>query len=109
MNALETRIHKLIKLFEHKKLPEEFDRRFCQALTEVFNAEKASIVEYDPVSQTLCFRYSMDIPERDMKELKLRLGEGICGIVALTGKTITVSDVSISPQHSPSLVRPGAY
>lgn len=103
MSALETRIQTLIKLFEHKKLPEEFDRRFCQALTEVFNAEKASIIEYNPANQTLCFRYSMDISERDMGELKLRLGEGICGIVALTGKTITVSDVSVSPQHSPSV------
>jgi transcriptional regulator with GAF, ATPase, and Fis domain len=101
MNALETRIQTLIELFEHKKLPEEFDHRFCQALTEVFNAEKASIIQYNPASKTLCFRYSLDMSERDMSELKFRLGEGICGIVALTGKTITVSDVSISPQHSP--------
>ena len=103
MNALETRIHALLELFEHKELSEEFDHRFCQALTEVFNAELASILEYNPASQTLCFRYSMDISERDMAELKFRLGEGVCGIVALTGKTIAVSDVSRSPQHSPEV------
>ena len=28
MNAVGTRVHTLIKLFEHKKLPEELDRRF---------------------------------------------------------------------------------
>ncbi len=101
MNTLETRIHALLELFEHKELSEEFDRRFCQALTEVFNAEQASIIEYNPASQTLYFRYSMDMSERDIADLKFRLGEGICGIVALTGKTIAVSDVSRSPQHSP--------
>jgi transcriptional regulator with GAF, ATPase, and Fis domain len=103
MNTLETRIDILLELFEQKELSEEFDHRFCRALTEVFNAELASIMEYNPASQTLCFRYSMDLSEKDMAELKFRLGEGVCGIVALTGKTIAVSDVSRSPQHSPEV------
>ena len=100
MNTLETRIDALLELFEQKELSEEFDQKFCQALAEVFNAEQASIIEYNPTSQTLCFRYSLDMSERDMAELEFRLGEGICGIVAITGKTIAVSDASQSPQHS---------
>jgi transcriptional regulator with GAF, ATPase, and Fis domain len=100
MNTLEERINALLQLFEHKELSEEFDQKFCQALTEVFNAEQASIIEYNPTSQTLCFRYSLDMSKRDMAELEFRLGEGICGIVAITGKTIAVSDASRSSQHS---------
>jgi transcriptional regulator with GAF, ATPase, and Fis domain len=103
MNTIETHIDTLLDLFQQKELTEEFDHRFCQALTEVFNAELASIMEYNPASQALCFRYSLDLSEKDMAELKFRPGEGICGIVALTGKTIAVPDASRSPQHSPEV------
>jgi hypothetical protein len=44
MNALETRINALLELFEQKELSEEFDQKFCQTLTEIFNAEQASIL-----------------------------------------------------------------
>jgi signal transduction protein with GAF and PtsI domain len=100
MNALETRINALLELFEQKELSEEFDQKFCQTLKEIFNAEQASIIEYNPASQRLFFRYSLDMSEKDRAEFKFRLGEGICGIVALTGKTVAVSDVSRSPDHS---------
>jgi hypothetical protein len=47
MNTIEINIDTLLDLFEQKELTEEFDHRFCQALTEVFNAELASIMEYN--------------------------------------------------------------
>ena len=103
MSSLETRIDALLELFEQKELSEGFDQKFCQTLAEIFNAEKASIIEYSPTSQRLCFRYSLDISKNDMAEFKFRLGEGICGIVALTGKTIACNDVYRSPQHSSSV------
>jgi transcriptional regulator with GAF, ATPase, and Fis domain len=100
MNTIETHIDALLELFEQKEISEQFDQKFCQTLTEIFNTEKASIFEYDPTIQRLCFRYSLDMSKNDMAEFKFRLGEGICGNVALTGKTIACNDTSQSPQHS---------
>jgi hypothetical protein len=48
MNTIETHIDALLELFEQKEISEQFDQKFCQTLTEIFNTEKASIFEYDP-------------------------------------------------------------
>jgi hypothetical protein len=48
MNSSETLIGALLELFEQKEISEQFDQKFCQTLTEIFNTEKASIFEYDP-------------------------------------------------------------
>jgi len=43
MNTIETHIDALLELFEQKEISEQFDQKFCQTLTEIFNTEKASI------------------------------------------------------------------
>lgn len=44
---METRINVLLELFEQKELSKEFDQKFCHTLTEIFNVEQASIIEYN--------------------------------------------------------------
>ncbi len=79
---------------------EDFDRQFCEAVAEALGAELASVLEPDASGGTLHFRYAMGMEPAEAGRFEFRLGEGICGAAALTGRTISVADAHGSAQHA---------
>lgn len=88
-------------LFESgSKGQQDFDRLFCEAVAEALGAELASVLEPDASGGTLHFRYAMGMEPAEASRFEFRLGEGICGAAALTGRTIAVADAQHSAQHA---------
>lgn len=70
------------------------------------------VVEYDigiiylvnPGDHSISQLSSRGVPDEDKDKLQLKIGQGICGRVAETGKSIIVSDVSANTDYIP--IRP---
>ena len=67
----------------------EYDAAFCQHLARSASADAASIWRVDR-SDRLHLVYSTDIPQDRVKDITLRLGEGISGAAALSRQPVLV-------------------
>jgi signal transduction protein with GAF and PtsI domain len=66
---------------------------------EVMNSKICSLMLVDDKAQTLSVKATQSISEAYNKKPPLKLGEGIAGKVALTGKPIVVKDVRKDPAY----------
>ncbi len=65
---------------------------------EIMTANIGGILLLDKERQMLCYRVHRGLSNRYVREMCLRLGEGIAGRVAQTGEAILVEDISTDPR-----------
>ena len=80
-----------------------------QIAARVIGAETASLLLLDPSTQELVF--TVAVPDRlaELLPLRVRLGEGIAGLVALTGQPMEVADVRNDPRHAVRIAEQVGY
>jgi signal transduction protein with GAF and PtsI domain len=70
---------------------------------QVINAEAASLFLVDAEHEELTFEVALGQKADAAKQLRLPLGKGIAGLVAVTGQPMAVSDVQDDPRHAPDI------
>jgi len=73
--------------------------------TEVMKAEVSSVLLLDEDKKELIFRIALGEKGEKVKKIKLKVGEGIAGWVAKTGKPIIVNDVKNEPRFNQAVDR----
>ena len=73
--------------------------------TEVMKAEVSSVLLLDEDKKELIFRIALGEKGKKVKKIKLKVGEGIAGWVAKTGKPIIVNDVKNEPRFNQAVDR----
>lgn len=68
--------------------------------TELVRAEASSILLVEEDSREVVFRTTLGSKADKVKSLKLELGEGIAGWVALTGEPVLAHDAGKDPRHA---------
>ena len=78
--------------------PQEALQLIVREAVQLTHASSGSVILVNPTKGVLEIQASLGLPE-SAAELKLRLGEGITGWVALTGKPARVGDVTKDPRY----------
>ena len=74
-------------------------------LLNIMNGTIGGILLLEEQSQTLCYRVHQGLGKEYVEGVRLRLGEGIIGRVAKSGKAILLEDISTDPRVAyPTLV-----
>jgi HD-GYP domain-containing protein (c-di-GMP phosphodiesterase class II) len=80
--------------------PKEVRRRAMEAATHLMNCEVGSLLLLDEEKGGLFFEVALGEKGDAVKEIRLKVGEGIAGWVAQTGKPLLVPDVNNDSRHS---------
>lgn len=80
--------------------PREVQRRAMEAATELMKAETGSLLLVDEKSNELYFEVALGEKGAKVKEIRLRMGEGIAGWVAEHGEPLIIDDVEKDPRFS---------
>jgi len=72
---------------------------------ELLGAEASSIFELDEERGELCFRLARGEASEKCREIRMKMGEGVTGWVALHGKPLRVPDTSLDERFSPKADR----
>ncbi|MFQ5988333.1 MAG: GAF and HD-GYP domain-containing protein [Candidatus Methylomirabilales bacterium] len=73
-------------------------RRTVEAATRLMECEVGSLLLLNAERNELVFEVALGERGREVKEVRLKVGEGIAGWVAKTGKTAMVNDVGRDPR-----------
>jgi sigma-B regulation protein RsbU (phosphoserine phosphatase) len=66
---------------------------------ELMHASSGSVILVDPATETLVIRSARGLSAEARRTLRLKLGEGITGWVAKTGRPLRVPDVTKDPRY----------
>lgn len=77
--------------------------------TKVIAANAGSLFLIDQEAQELVFEVAIGGEAEEVKELRLPLGHGIAGLVALTGQPMAVSDAADNPLQASDIARTVGY
>jgi HD-GYP domain-containing protein (c-di-GMP phosphodiesterase class II) len=77
--------------------------KFLNILMQAVEADSASILLIDKLSDTLSFTVALGRKGPELKNMKLKLGEGIAGWVAQCGMPLLTPDVKNDPRFSPKV------
>lgn len=80
--------------------PKEVQKRAMEAATELMNAEVGSLLLVDEKSNELYFEVALGEKSEQVKEIRLKIGEGIAGWVAQHGEPLIVEDVQKDPRFA---------
>lgn len=83
----------------------EIRKRAIDAATVIMDAEAGSLLLLDEQAGELYFEVALGDKGEEVREFRLKLGEGIAGYVAKTGEPVIVNDV----QHDPRFWRKGDH
>jgi putative methionine-R-sulfoxide reductase with GAF domain len=75
----------------------------------VIGARRGSLFLVDEAHQDLVFEVALGEPIERFKSLRLPLGRGIAGLVALTGQAMAISDVASDPRHASEIAQLTGY
>jgi|YNPNPStandDraft_1061719.scaffolds.fasta_scaffold04822_3 putative methionine-R-sulfoxide reductase with GAF domain len=78
----------------------EVRRRAMEAVKELVGCEASSLLLVDEKSGELYFEVALGKKGEKVKEIRLKIGEGIAGWVASTGEPALVHDVTRDPRHA---------
>ena len=78
----------------------EIRRRAIEAATVLMEAEAGSLLLLDEQAEELYFEVALGEKGEEVREIRLKLGEGIAGHVAKTGVPVIVNDVQKDPRFS---------
>jgi len=88
------------KLITSSLDPVEIIEGIMAEIKTFFNPQNWSLMRLDPTTDSLFFSAVHGIDPDELKEVRMRLGEGIAGMVAKTGELIFVPDTSIDKRFS---------
>jgi HD-GYP domain-containing protein (c-di-GMP phosphodiesterase class II) len=71
-----------------------------EAAAKLMDAEMGCLLMIDPARKELFFEVALGERGEQVKEIRLKMGEGIAGWVAQTGKPLIVDDVQKDPRFS---------
>lgn len=80
--------------------PREVQKRAMEAATELMRAEVGSLLLVDEKRNELYFEVALGEKGAKVKEIRLKIGEGIAGWVAKQGEPLIIDDVSKDPRWS---------
>jgi HD-GYP domain-containing protein (c-di-GMP phosphodiesterase class II) len=83
--------------------------RAMQAATKLMDTEAGSLLLIDPVRKELFFEVALGERGEQVKEVRLKIGEGIAGWVAQTGKPLIVEDVQKDPRFTSKVDRKTSF
>lgn len=89
----------LLDIWEKLNASLELDYILTNAMTyleEVIGAERSSVWELDENRQELAFRVVRGEDSEQVREIKLKIGEGVVGHTAATGEPVMIEDVEQS-------------
>jgi len=89
--------------------PKEVRRRAMQAATRLMNCEAGSLLLIDEEKNELFFEVALGDKGEAVKEVRLKMGEGIAGWVAEHGVPLVVPDVTKDSRHSTSVDEKSGY
>ncbi|MEI6205901.1 MAG: HD domain-containing phosphohydrolase [Desulfuromonadales bacterium] len=75
--------------------------RAIQAASKLLDADAGSLLLVDPITGELFFEVATGEKGEKLKEIRLKIGEGIAGWVAMSGESVITNDV----QHDPRFFR----
>ncbi len=75
-------------------------RRAIEAITGLMDAEAGSLLLVDDVKKELFFKVALGEKGEKVKEVRLRMGEGIAGWVAQHGDPLLIHDVKNDPRFA---------
>ena len=87
------KLHDITALLNSSLKPDEIRTRAIEAATLVMEAEAGSLLLLDAVAGELYFEVAHGEKGKSVREIRLKLGQGIAGHVAKTGQPIIVNDV----------------
>ncbi len=77
--------------------------------THVIGARRGSLFLVDEAHKDLEFEVALGEPIEHLRHLRLPLGRGIAGMVALTGQAMAISDVASDPRHASEIAQLTGY
>src|SRR3990172_10304563 len=80
--------------------PREVEKRAMESATELMKAEVGSLLLVDEKSNDLYFEVALGEKGAKVKEIRLKMGEGIAGWVAQNGEPLVIDDVTKDPRFS---------
>lgn len=80
--------------------PREVQKRAMESATELMKAEVGSLLLVDEKSNELYFEVALGEKGAKVKEIRLKMGEGIAGWVAQNGEPLVIDDVTKDPRFS---------
>jgi GAF domain-containing protein len=80
-----------------------------QIAARVIRAATASILLFDRDTQELVFTVVFPHQVTDLAPLRVPLGEGIAGLVAMTGQPMAISDARSDPRHASTIAQQTGY
>jgi GAF domain-containing protein len=80
-----------------------------QIAARVIGAASASMLLLDRSTQQLVFTVAFPDRVADLEALRVPLGEGIAGLVALTGQPMAISDARSDPRHAAEIAEQTGY
>ncbi len=78
--------------------PSEIQRRTIEALTTLLEAEAGSLLLLDEETEELYFEVATGDKGQNLKEIRLKKGEGIAGTVAGSGEPLIINDAASDPR-----------
>lgn len=77
---------------------DQFLQTATRRATQAMDADACTLMLLDPETEVLRIVASYGLPETTVAEAQVRLGEGVAGIVALTGEPMLITDPELTPQ-----------
>lgn len=105
----ESKVRKLKALKEFSRLlnstldEKEVRKRAMEAATQLMDAELGSLLLIDEDTNELYFEVALGHRGLQVKEIRLKIGEGIAGWVAKTGRPVIVPDARKDPRFTPEV------
>lgn len=84
----------------------ELLKLIVRAINHQLNAERTSLMLFDKPAGELIIKVAVGIEEEVVRKTRVKLGEGIAGWVAQTGKPILVEDIDADPRFQKHPDRP---
>ncbi len=95
-----SKMHEVNLLISSSLNPRLVMKRSMEATCEMLECERASLLLLDEKTNELYFVVALGDEEELIKEIRLKIGEGIAGKVAETGKPIIANNLEKDARHS---------
>ncbi|MEJ2672677.1 MAG: sensor domain-containing diguanylate cyclase, partial [Deltaproteobacteria bacterium] len=105
-NLTDNQVQRLLDTIEFSKaLVSAYDMEtlltaIMARINAIIPAQNWSLLLIDPQTQELYFAVVVGVAPESVKDIRLKSGEGIAGIVAQTGRPIFIPDVDLDPRFS---------
>jgi HD-GYP domain-containing protein (c-di-GMP phosphodiesterase class II) len=80
--------------------PRVVQKKAIETVTRLLDCEVASLLLVDEKSNELYFEVALGTKGDQVKEIRLKMGEGIAGWVAQNNRALVIDDVKTDPRHS---------